>query len=93
MAIQPGDSELNFYSFKPNRPIRPQVPCYLTRTNERTHEIIKANLDKSPMFQGLIKGVGPRYCPIYIKWSFERSVLPLFFGIYQWADTHLFCQF
>lgn len=63
MAIQPGDSELNFYSFKPNRPIRPQVPCYLTRTNERTHEIIKANLDKSPMFQGLIKGVGPRYCP------------------------------
>lgn len=63
MDIQPGDSELNFYSFKPNRPIRPQVPCYLTRTNERTHEIIKANLDKSPMFQGLIKGVGPRYCP------------------------------
>ena len=63
MDIQPGDSEFNFYSFKPNRPIRPQVPCYLTRTNERTHEIIKANLDKSPMFQGLIKGVGPRYCP------------------------------
>lgn len=63
MDIQPGDSELNFYSFKPNRPIRPQVPCYLTRTNDRTHEIIKANLDKSPMFQGLIKGVGPRYCP------------------------------
>lgn len=63
MTIQPGDSELNFYSFKPNRPIRPQYPCYLTRTNERTHEIIKANLDKSPMYQGLIHGVGPRYCP------------------------------
>lgn len=63
MTIQPGDDELNFYSFKPNRPIRPQVPCYLTRTNEKTHEIIKANLDKSPMYQGLIEGVGPRYCP------------------------------
>lgn len=63
MTIQPGDEELNFYSFKPNRPIRPQIPCYLTRTNEKTHEIIKANLDKSPMYQGLIEGVGPRYCP------------------------------
>lgn len=63
MTVQPGDNELNFYSFKPNRPIREQIPCYLTRTNERTHEIIKANLDKSPMYQGLIKGVGPRYCP------------------------------
>lgn len=63
MLIQPGDDELNFYSFKPNRPIRSQIPCHLTRTNEKTHEIIKANLDKSPMYQGLIEGVGPRYCP------------------------------
>jgi len=63
MIIQPGDSNLNFFSFEPNRPIRPQIPCYLTRTNAQTHEIIKANLDKSPMYQGLIKGVGPRYCP------------------------------
>lgn len=63
MTIQPGDTVLNFYSFKPNRPVRPQVPCYLTRTNEKTHEIIKANLDKSPMYKGLIQGVGPRYCP------------------------------
>lgn len=63
MDIQPGDDILNFYSFKPNRPIRKQYPCYLTRTNEETHRIIKANLDKSPMFKGLIQGVGPRYCP------------------------------
>ena len=63
MIMQPGDEELNFYSFKPNRPIRKQIPCYLTRTNEKTHEIIKANLDKSPMYQGLIEGIGPRYCP------------------------------
>lgn len=63
MIVQPGDDELNFYSFKPNRPIRSQIPCFLTRTNEKTHEVIKANLDKSPMYQGLIEGVGPRYCP------------------------------
>jgi tRNA uridine 5-carboxymethylaminomethyl modification enzyme len=41
----------------------PQVPCHLTWTNEKTHEIIRANLDRSPLFQGKIKGVGPRYCP------------------------------
>ncbi len=63
MTIQPGDDKLSFYSFKPNRPVRAQVPCYLTRTNEETHKIIRANLDKSPMYQGLIQGVGPRYCP------------------------------
>ena len=63
MTIQPGDEELSFFSFKPNRPIRNTYPCYLTRTTEETHEIIRANLDKSPMYQGLIHGVGPRYCP------------------------------
>lgn len=63
MSVQPGDDKLSFYSFKPNRPVRPQYPCYLTRTNEETHSIIRANLDKSPMYQGLIQGVGPRYCP------------------------------
>ena len=63
MEIQPGDEELSFFSFKPNRPIRKTYPCYLTRTTEETHNIIRANLDKSPMYQGLIQGVGPRYCP------------------------------
>lgn len=63
MDLQPGDETLHFYSFRPNRPVRPQYPCYLTRTNEETHKIIRGNLDKSPMFKGLIQGVGPRYCP------------------------------
>ena len=63
MTIQPGDDVLNFYSFKPNRPVRPQYPCFLTSTNEETHNIIRANLDKSPMYKGLIHGIGPRYCP------------------------------
>ena len=42
---------------------RPQVPCYLTYTNEKTHEIIRANLNRSPLYAGMIKGTGPRYCP------------------------------
>ena len=63
MTLQNGDEELSFYSFRPDRPIRKQYPCYLTKTNEKTHEIIKANLDKSPMYQGLIHAIGPRYCP------------------------------
>lgn len=63
MTVQPGDDELRFFSFEPDRPVRKQVPCYLTRTTEKTHEIIKANLDKSPLYSGLIHGIGPRYCP------------------------------
>ncbi len=63
MDIQPGDEELNFFSFEPNRPIRGQLPCYLTRTTKETHKIIMNNLDKSPLYGGLIEGVGPRYCP------------------------------
>ena len=63
MIVQNGDDELSFYSFRPDRPVRKQYPCYLTKTNEKTHEIIKANLDKSPMYQGLIHAIGPRYCP------------------------------
>ena len=63
MTIQPGDDELHFFSFEPDRPVRKQYPCYLTRTTEKTHEIIRNNLDKSPLYAGLIHGVGPRYCP------------------------------
>jgi tRNA uridine 5-carboxymethylaminomethyl modification enzyme len=63
MSEHPGSGFDHFFSFKPNRPIRPQIPCYLTRTTEITHEIIRNNLAQSPMFQGLIKGKGPRYCP------------------------------
>lgn len=63
MDIQPGDEELHFFSFEPDRPVRKQYPCYLTRTTVKTHEIIKTNLDKSPLYAGLIHGIGPRYCP------------------------------
>ena len=63
MTVQPGDENPSFFSFLPNRPIREQYPCYLTRTTAKTHEIIKQNLDKSPLYSGLIHGIGPRYCP------------------------------
>ena len=63
MIEQPGDKNPSFFSFLPNRPIREQYPCYLTRTTSKTHEIIKNNLDKSPLYSGLIHGIGPRYCP------------------------------
>ena len=63
LTIQPGDNELNFFSYEPNRPVRPQLPCYLTRTTKQTHEVILNNLDRSPLYSGLIQGRGPRYCP------------------------------
>lgn len=63
MVIQPGDEEMHNFSFLSDIDTRRQVPCWLTYTNERTHEIIRANLHRAPMYTGAIEGVGPRYCP------------------------------
>ncbi|MBY0450826.1 MAG: tRNA uridine-5-carboxymethylaminomethyl(34) synthesis enzyme MnmG [Cyanobacteria bacterium] len=63
LEIHPGDSTLSFFSFLPDRPKREQLPCYLTRTNAKTHQLILDNLHRSPMFRGLMEGTGPRYCP------------------------------
>jgi len=63
MRIQPGDDPAPFFSFTENEHPLPQLPCFLTYTNDRTHEIIRNNLDKSPLYAGIIKGIGPRYCP------------------------------
>lgn len=63
MEVQPGDDEIVPFSFEDTDLDRPQVPCYLTYTNEKTHEIIRANLNRSPLYAGMIKGTGPRYCP------------------------------
>lgn len=61
---QYGDENFFPFSLKSaHQPELPQIACYLSRTTERTHEIIRANLDKSPMYCGVIEGVGPRYCP------------------------------
>jgi tRNA uridine 5-carboxymethylaminomethyl modification enzyme len=62
---QPGDTDpVPVFSFMGDAAMHPrQVPCWITHTNERTHEIIRAGFDRSPMFTGVIEGVGPRYCP------------------------------
>jgi tRNA uridine 5-carboxymethylaminomethyl modification enzyme len=63
-TAQYGDQEFYPFSFRSERIFKqPQIACYLSRTTEETHEIIRANLDKSPMFCGHIEGTGPRYCP------------------------------
>ena len=60
---QDGDEDAMPFSFESEKPAPNQVCCYITYTNEKTHEIIRANLDRSPLFSGVIEGVGPRYCP------------------------------
>ena len=64
LAKQPGDEPVPVFSFLGSRAQHPQqIPCWITQTNERTHEIIRGGCDRSPMFTGVIEGVGPRYCP------------------------------
>lgn len=63
MEIQNGDEKIVPFSFDNDELEREQVPCYLTYTNERTHEIIRQNLHRSPLYAGKIEGTGPRYCP------------------------------
>jgi tRNA uridine 5-carboxymethylaminomethyl modification enzyme len=63
MQVQPGDDPAPFFSFTENEHPLPQLPCFLTYTNDYTHKIIRNNLEKSPLYAGIIKGIGPRYCP------------------------------
>jgi tRNA uridine 5-carboxymethylaminomethyl modification enzyme len=64
MQEQPGDSPEPVLSFLGSRAMHPaQLPCWITHTNERTHELIRRGLDRSPLFTGAIEGIGPRYCP------------------------------
>ncbi|WP_456070534.1 tRNA uridine-5-carboxymethylaminomethyl(34) synthesis enzyme MnmG, partial [Haemophilus paraphrohaemolyticus] len=64
LAKQHGDAQLPVMSFMGNREMHPrQIPCYITHTNEQTHDLIRNSLDRSPMYTGIIEGVGPRYCP------------------------------
>ena len=64
MQEQSGDNPVPVFSFMGNAAQHPaQVPCWITHTNERTHDIIRSGLDRSPMYTGVIEGVGPRYCP------------------------------
>ena len=70
MELQPGDEDPEPFSFSTEAAPENRAVCYLTYTNERTHGIIRANLDRSPIYSGVIEGVGPRYCP-----SIETKVM------------------
>lgn len=64
LAQQHGDNPMPVFSFMGDASQHPrQVPCYVTHTNEKTHDVIRNNLDRSPMYAGVIEGIGPRYCP------------------------------
>ena len=63
LIMQKGDTDIRPFSFQTKRMIKDQLPCYITYTNTKTHEIIRSNLDRSPLFTGKIKGTGVRYCP------------------------------
>ncbi|MDY6216033.1 tRNA uridine-5-carboxymethylaminomethyl(34) synthesis enzyme MnmG [Actinobacillus porcinus] len=64
LAKQHGDAQLPVFSFMGSVDQHPrQIPCFITHTNEQTHEVIRNNLDRSPMYTGIIEGIGPRYCP------------------------------
>ncbi len=63
LEIQDGDAEIIPFSFSDEKVDRPMVPCHLVYTNEKTHEIIRRNIGRSPLYSGKIHGVGPRYCP------------------------------
>ena len=63
MELQPGDDEVIPFSYRTEQPPENRAVCHLTYTCEKTHEIIRANLDRSPIYDGTIQGVGPRYCP------------------------------
>jgi len=76
-------------------PWRPQLPCYLVYTNEKTHEIIRSNLDRAPLFTGLIHGVGPRYCPSIedkiVRFAHKDSH-PLFLEPEGWETNEVYVQ-
>ena len=63
MEIQNGDENIEYFSFETKKSKHEQLPCYLTYTNEKTHEIIRKNIHRSPLYAGKIEGTGPRYCP------------------------------
>ncbi|MBO6209803.1 MAG: tRNA uridine-5-carboxymethylaminomethyl(34) synthesis enzyme MnmG [Schwartzia sp.] len=63
MEMQPGDEEAAAFSFMTDEPTRSVAPCWLSYTNEETHKVIRENIHRAPMANGVIKGVGPRYCP------------------------------
>ena len=63
MEVQDGDYNPSTFSFMHTKPLQKQIPCHITYTNEKTHDLLRTGFDRSPMFNGSIKSTGPRYCP------------------------------
>ena len=86
--IQPGDEKPNHFSFlsKDEDYLQEQIPCWLTYTNTKSHEIINSNLHRAPMFSGIVKGIGPRYCP-----SIEDKIVR-FADCNRQIRCHLHCR-
>jgi len=95
MTPQPGDHPPIPFSFMTERLDQPQVECWITHTNERTHEIIRANLDRAPLYSGQIKSRGPRYCPSIedkvVRFS-DKPRHQLFLEPEGYDDPWLYCN-
>src|SRR5512143_1090038 len=94
LEVQPGDDPPPVFSFVGSRAMHPrQLPCWVTHTNERTHDIIRGGLDRSPMYTGVIKGVGPRYCPSIedkvVRFA-ERASHQVFLFLNDTATTEIY---
>jgi len=79
MDTQPGEEPIPFFSYRTPETFHvEQLPCYITRTTERTRDVIRANLHRSPMYSGQIEGIGPRYCPSIedkiVKFAEKRAI-------------------
>jgi len=87
LAKQHGDAILPVFSFMGSVSDHPQqIPCYITHTNEQTHEVIRNNLDRSPMYTGVIEGIGPRYCPSIEDLEKARIIKPGYAIEYDYFD-------
>ncbi len=95
MAEQPGDQEPLRFSFISPEPVREQLSCWLTHSTPVTHKFVMDNLDRAPMFSGLIKGRGPRYCPSFedkvVRFS-HKEAHPLFIEPEGWDNDEMYVQ-
>lgn len=95
MTIQPGDEEPVNFSFLSPHENKTQLPCWLTYTNERTHDVIRRNLHRSPLFTGEIQGTGPRYCPsieVKVVTFPEKTSHQVFVEPEGWDTSEMYVQ-
>lgn len=95
LTIQPGDEIPRFFSYLSKQEQRPQLPCWLTHSNERAHAIVQENLHRSPIYSGVIEATGPRYCPSFedkvVRFP-ERRAHQIFLEPEGWETDELYVQ-